>query len=72
MTTLLLLLVAAAAVQALLLGGAALGAVLVAVLVVLCYRSRRGDRKGRHGEYDSLGPSIVVYPSYHGKGPQFL
>ncbi|XP_052120845.1 synaptotagmin-15-like isoform X2 [Frankliniella occidentalis] len=59
------------AVQVLALCGAALGAVVVlVVVVVLCCRWRRDDHKS--GEYDSLGPSIVVYPSYHGKGAQFL
>ncbi|KAK3920631.1 Synaptotagmin-15, partial [Frankliniella fusca] len=59
------------AVQVLALCGAALGALVVVVaVVVLCCRWRRDDHKG--GEYDSLGPSIVVYPSYHGKGAHFL
>ncbi|KAJ1522184.1 hypothetical protein ONE63_002494 [Megalurothrips usitatus] len=47
----------------------AAGALLVLAVGLLVYR-RRHDHKG--GEYDSLGPSIVVYPSYHGKAPQFL
>lgn len=50
--------------------GLMLGAVVLVGLICLCCRWRRDDHKG--GEHDSLGPSIVVYPSYHGKGPEFL